>query len=84
MAISNTDLLKAIRVLQKYCEGIRHCDSCVFSSLRDDMGMYCKINQLVDDDRFYEVLNASDQTVTISSDTIQYQPLDWSEFDDDL
>ena len=59
------------------------CGSCPFSEMREDMGFTCYVNNIVDDDRFLKaVSDVPDQTVTISSGTIQYQP--WEEFDDDL
>ena len=80
------EVLKALQTLHDYCYDHAKCGDCIFTDLREDMGFICKVNQLVDDRRFYEVLKdvatVPDPTVTISSGTVQFNS--WYEFDDDL
>ena len=82
--MTNRQVKRALRTLKQFCYSHERCDSCPFSELRDDLGFTCRVLDIVDDDRFLKAVSKDvpDPTVTICSDTIQYQP--WEEFDDDL
>ena len=81
--MTNRQVKRALRTLKDFCYSHEGCGSCPFAEMREDMGFACYVNHIVDDDRFFQaVSDVPDPTVTICSDTIQYQP--WEEFDDDL
>ena len=81
--MTNRQVKRALRTLKQFCYSHERCGSCPFAEMREDMGFTCYVNNIVDDDRFFQaVSDVPDPTVTISSGTIQYQP--WEEFDDDL
>ena len=73
------ETFKALRTLKKFCYSHDRCSSCPFSEFREDMGLLCYVNKLVDDDRFFKAVYVPDPTVTISSGTIQCQPMNWNE-----
>lgn len=81
--MTNRQVKRALRTLKQFCYSHERCGSCPFGEFRQDMGFTCYVQNIIDDERFFEaVSDVPDQTVTIQPGTIQYQP--WEEFDDDL
>lgn len=83
--MSNREVYQALRTLKKFCYSHETCNSCPFYELTEDMGLICYVEKIIDEDRFFEVVETvPDPTVTISSETIQVMEMPWEEFDDDL
>lgn len=56
-----TELLKALETLDNYCDSINKyptysCKGCAFDKARTDMGMTCRVADLLDEKQYMVVL----------------------------
>ena len=53
---TKAEILKAINTLNDYCDSNVHCSECVFDGARTELGLTCRVAELLEEEKYRDVL----------------------------